>query len=129
MPGDIDTLRHWEGLRARTLLVQRCDDCGTYRWQPRELCWRCRSWDYTWTAMSGRARLYSWTEAHRSPPPFDAQVPYLIGMVALEEQDDLMMVGRIVGDQPDSLRPGQAMVVDYTDTADGVTLACWRPAR
>jgi uncharacterized protein len=126
MTGDIDTFRHWQGLRDHVLLVQRCDRCHAYRWQPRELCWRCRSSEYAWTQVSGTGRLYSWTVVHRSPPPFGDQVPYVIGMVTLAEQDDLVMVGRVTGCDPDDLAPGMAMVVDYVDTTDGMTLACWR---
>lgn len=125
--GDLDTRAHWEGVAEHKLLVQRCSDCGRYRWQPRALCYACQSWNFTWEEMSGRATVYTWTVAHRAMPTFAEDVPFLLVMVQLAEQDDLMMIGRLPGVDPETLRGGEAVTVEFVEL-HGVTVPSWRLA-
>ena len=39
----------WTAVKARRLEIQRCDDCGTYRFPPEYGCAACSSTKYTWT--------------------------------------------------------------------------------
>ncbi len=45
LPEDIpdSQLPFWDSLREHAVRVQRCDDCGTYRYIPKDLCPRCHS--------------------------------------------------------------------------------------
>jgi uncharacterized protein len=127
MVRDLDTRTHWEGLRQHTLLVQRCSACALFRWQPRQLCHLCQSWEYEWVQVSGLAYLYSWTVIHNAPPPFSEETPYTIAMVTLTEQADLVMIGRLINASEESLRPGMALRVRFRDKSEGDTLAGWEP--
>jgi uncharacterized OB-fold protein len=73
-----------DGLQAGELRVQRCADCGEYRFPPSRYCPRCLSPDWAWTAVSGRGTLWSWIRMHkRYMPGFEP--PYAVCLVVLEE--------------------------------------------
>ena len=56
---DLDTKEYWEGCKRHELLLQRCNQCGHYRFPPSPMCHHCMSMSYEWTRVSGRGRLYS----------------------------------------------------------------------
>jgi uncharacterized OB-fold protein len=70
------------------------------RWQSRELCFVCRSWTYTWDEVSGRGSVYSWVVIHRAGGAFEAETPYVVAMVQLDEHPDLHMVVAWMGAIP-----------------------------
>ncbi|MGH2669819.1 MAG: Zn-ribbon domain-containing OB-fold protein, partial [bacterium] len=60
LPSDVSR-PYWEGLRTRTLQLQRCGDCASYIFYPRSVCPRCLSQRFEWVEASGRGTLYSYT--------------------------------------------------------------------
>ena len=78
---DIDwepTRAFWAGAARHELLIPRCDGCAAYTWYPRERCRTCRNQSFTWTAMSGRGRLFSWAVVTRAfIPQFEGKVPFV----------------------------------------------------
>ena len=59
VPTDLDR-PYWEGLRAETILLQRCGDCGAWQWGPEWICHACHSDNRTFEAVTGEARIYSY---------------------------------------------------------------------
>ena len=95
---DRDSQPFWAGLREGELRVQRCRGCGALRWPPRAVCNRCRGFDSEWTALSGRGRVVSWVRTHQVfAPAWRGDVPYDVVQVALDEQEDLQLIGRLEG--------------------------------
>jgi len=45
---DDDTREFWEGCKKHELLIQRCTDCGTFRFPPRTICHKCLSMNFQW---------------------------------------------------------------------------------
>ena len=122
-----DTQEFWDGCRRHELRVQRCDDCGTPRFAPRPACPRCASLRFSWFTASGRGRVHTWTVIHGPTlPAFAADVPYVAGVVKLDE--GVFMVGRIRGCEPRAVREGMRVVVEFEAAADDVTLPHWRVA-
>ena len=73
-----------DGLRAGELRIQRCADCGRYRFPPAGNCPACLSASWAWTPVSGRGTLWSWIRMHkRYIAGFEP--PYVIALVQLEE--------------------------------------------
>jgi uncharacterized protein len=94
-----------EGLRAGELRIQRCADCGEYRFPPSRFCPRCLSTAWAWTPVSGRGTLWSWVRMHkRYIPGFEP--PYIVCLVQLDEGPRIIAtvpdddVGRLECDQP-----------------------------
>jgi uncharacterized OB-fold protein len=104
----------WAGAARHELLIPRCDNCHAYTWYPRERCRACRGEAFTWTAMSGRGRLFSWAVVtHPFLPQFAAKVPYVPALVALEEDPAVRLVTQIVDSPADALEFDMPVRVVY----------------
>lgn len=125
---DVDSAPFWAAVREHRLTLQRCDECGRYRFPARPICPDCRSWKFTWPEVSGRGRVLSWVVTHHvTHPAFARQLPYEVLFVELAEQPGLAMYG--------NLRPAGAPVTSgmpvravFEDLTDAVTLVQWAPA-
>ena len=50
----------WEFTKSKELRLQRCAECGKFRWPPSPTCDRCLSEAFAWTQSAGRGTLLSW---------------------------------------------------------------------
>jgi uncharacterized OB-fold protein len=93
---DRDSAPFWDGVSAGELRLQRCADCGTWRWPARAICNRCHSFQAEWRAVSGLGTVTSWIRTHQPfMRAFADDVPYTVVQVRLDEQDDIQMIGRL----------------------------------
>jgi hypothetical protein len=123
------TQPYWDSLKAHAMQVQRCAECGKWVFYPRALCPHCGGARLEWRPVSGRATLYSFTIVHRAPSPeLQAEAPYVVALVDLEEGVRLM--ARLTGIDPDpaNLRIGLSLRLHYDDATAEVTLPVFRPS-
>lgn len=117
----------WDALREHRVELQRCDDCGAFRFIPSELCSACASPGATWTPIEGTGEVYTYTVVHRAPTPaYQADTPYVIAHVTLDEGP--RMISTVVDCAPDDVRIGMRVEVAFDDVADDLTLYRFRPA-
>lgn len=117
----------WEALARHELYVQRCGQCGTKRLPPRAVCPRCLSSKIEWLRASGKGTVYSYTVTRQNQMPgFREELPYVLAMVELEEGPRIMT--NVVGCDPDGVRIGMPVVVQFEDVTPEVTLPKFRPA-
>ncbi|MFI6920342.1 Zn-ribbon domain-containing OB-fold protein [Nonomuraea spiralis] len=90
-----ETQPFWDGTAAGELRIQRCRTCERHYFYPRPSCPRCGGGDVEWVRATGRATLYSYVINHRPAPGFEAEGPYAIAVVELEE--GVRMMTNIVG--------------------------------
>jgi uncharacterized OB-fold protein len=122
------TQPYWDAARRGEMAVQRCDACGHRPFPPRATCPRCGSTSLSWSPVSGRATVYSYTVAHRPPhPAFAAQVPLVVAIVELEEGPRLFT--NIVGCDPAEVVVGMAVeaTTEAIDESDMV-LPVFKPS-
>ncbi len=118
----------WDGLRRHELLVQQCANCGRLRFVPTELCPACYSSKATWSRVSGRGRVYTFTVVHRAPTPaYQADAPYALAYVELEEGPRLP--ARLVDVDLESVMVGMPVEVVFDDVAPDLTLYRFRPVQ
>ena len=99
------TREFWAGAARGELVLPRCDACGRYVWYPDATCRFCGGQATTWTRVSGRGRLFSWSVVRRAFIPQVADdVPYVAGLVTIEEDPAVRLVTRIVECTPEALR-------------------------
>lgn len=104
----------WAACRRHELVVQYCAACGGFAFYPRSTCPSCGSAALTWRPVSGRGSLHTFTVARRATHPKLAdRVPYVIAIVELDEGPRL--TSTVVDVDPDTLRIGQRLVVDFED--------------
>jgi uncharacterized OB-fold protein len=121
----------WEGAGRGELVLQRCTSCGLVQHKPRALCVKCLTGTIEHFVASGRGTIHTFTVTHQNQaPPFNAQLPYVLAYVELEEGPRVLT--NIVGADPADLRIGQQVVVDFAtsprDDGEAFAVARFRPA-
>jgi uncharacterized OB-fold protein len=115
---DERTAEYFAGAARGQLVIPRCDACNRFVWYPETECPNCGGSAFTWTPVSGRGRMCSWTVVRRSfLPAFDEMVPFVTGLVSLEEDPAVRIVSYVVDCEPEAL------------TADLPVEAVFRPLR
>lgn len=123
---DQESQPYWDGAREHKLLVQRCAGCGQHVFYPRVYCPHCHGDELTWIQASGRGTVYSLTVVRRAAgPAFADDVPYVIGLIDLEE--GVRLLSRIQVSDPDDARIGMAVQVAFEDF-DDLSLPVFTPA-
>ena len=118
----------WDAAREGRLEIQRCESCEQYQYPPDVACVHCQSTELTPAQVSGRGSLYSYTRVDRAfHAGFAGQLPYVIGLVELEEQPGLKLLTNIVGADPEDLKVGMPLEVTF-ETRRDITLPQFRPA-
>jgi uncharacterized protein len=127
VPEITDDLRpFFEAAREGRLVVQRCPDCGTLRFPPREICSRCLGRRAEWASVSGRGRVYSYNVMHQVyHPGFAEEVPYAVVLVELEE--GCRFLSNLVDCPREKVRIGLPVEVVFERMTDEVTLPKFRP--
>jgi uncharacterized OB-fold protein len=113
---DVDdpiTAPFFAGAARGELVVPRCDECGAYVWYPRKACPNDGG-PLTWSRVSGRGTLFSWTVVRRAfLPAFADKVPFVSALVALDEDPAVRIVTYIVDAERDALRAGERVEVAF----------------
>jgi uncharacterized OB-fold protein len=118
------TAGFWKAAAEGALVVQRCDHCGRLRHYPQPMCPHCHSLDWSWSPVSGRGTIYSFTITHRAfHPAFVGAVPYALIDVELEE--GLRMLSDVPTEELDSVAIGQPVEVYFVER-DGITFPRFR---
>lgn len=98
---DEDTREYWQALADGRLAIQHCRDCGHWTWPPRPICSKCFGDNCQLDGVAGTGEIYSWIVVHRSTlPHLMPFVPYTMALVRLDEQSDIYIPGRLLGDVP-----------------------------
>lgn len=122
-----DSNRHfWEGGGEDKLNFLHCPDCSHYVHPPLPNCPLCMQRDLEVRTVSGRASLLSWTVNHQPwIPGFDP--PYVIALVAIEEQPTLRLMTNIVDCKIENLVDGLQLEVVFENAGEGVFLPLFKP--
>ena len=108
------TREFWAGAARGELLITRCEACGRFVWYPESPCRHCGGARLTWTQVSGHGTLFSWSVLHYAwIPQFKEQLPFVTGLVALQEDPAVRVVSYIVDCPPEKLRCDMAVAVVF----------------
>lgn len=107
----------------------KCVDCGAVIAPPSGSCYVCGSVNMEWTTVKGTGKLVSFTVIHIAPDEFQAEAPYYVGIVDLDEGTRITC--RLKGfdpNNPASVPIGSSLVLDYEHGESGNTYLAFRPA-
>ncbi|MYD42519.1 MAG: DNA-binding protein [Gammaproteobacteria bacterium] len=120
---------YWEAVANDVLVLQYCEDCGTYQWGPEWVCHNCNSENVTFKAVSPKGKIYSYERVwHPVHPALNEQGPYLIVLVEFPEHNHARMVGNLIGDPEQEVIIGsevQAVFEHHKDHDPEYTLVNW----
>ena len=95
----------WAGAARSVLTLPRCDACARLVWYPETPCRHCDGGHLTWSQISGRGTLFSWSVVrHAWIPQVADRLPFVTGLVAVEEDPSVRLVTYIVDCPIDALR-------------------------
>jgi len=104
----------WAAAREHRLVIQRCDQCEAYRHYPQPVCPECLSDRWTWTEISGRGVIYTFTVTHQ---PFHQawkeRTPFAVATIELTE--GVRMVSDLPADDVDRVAIGHPVEVFFED--------------
>ncbi len=120
----VESAPYWDGCRAGELRYRRCAGCGLAVFEPRPICPRCHGTDLPWRTSSGRGTVYSWSVVWRPQTPA-FRVPYAPAIIRLDEGFD--MVSAVVGCEPEEIRAGLPVEVEFHAVDDVITLPFFSP--
>jgi uncharacterized OB-fold protein len=116
----------WEAAKRHELVLQRCAACRRHRFPPSQRCPACLATATEWVRASGRGKVWSWIRMWQPYfPAFDAERPYVVAYVELEEGPRLMTT--IVGCSVDEIACDMPVEVVFDDVTDVVSLPKFRP--
>lgn len=126
---DRDSESWWSRVRDHELVIQKCQECGSFRWPPRAICGRCWNFDWDWTLAPSVGTVATWTVTHQPYVP-GIDVPYENVVVRLDlDGCHLYFPGTWHGDVPPTT--GMQAIASFQDlvSPDGVpfTLLGWAP--
>lgn len=116
---DDESRPFWNGVEEERLLIQLCDDCHHYIFYPRSICPHCFSEQINWIEAQGTGRIYSYTIVHQAYGPFKDKVPYVVGVVELDE--GVRMMSWIIGNH-DDIRIDNRVVVVFKEIESNFVL-------
>lgn len=120
-----ETLPYWEAARDGRLIFQHCRACNYRQFYPRTLCQRCGSTDLGWMDATGWGVIYTFTVVHRPPSPAFAElVPYVCAVIELDE--GVRMLSNVVDCDPQRIRIGQRVRVDFLRLNDDINLPVFK---
>lgn len=78
--------RHWRLKQQRyALMGEVCPHCDAKIFPPRDVCPECKGEAKTPFAFSGKGEIYSYTTIYEAPSGYDANAPYTVALVKLNE--------------------------------------------
>ena len=128
------TREFWSAAARHELVIPRCQRCAAYCWYPPADCPGCGG-PLAWSRVSGRGRLYSWAVVERAlVGAFADKVPYVTGLVALEEDPAVRLVTNLVDCEARELRVGMPLCavfrpLVFPDTSREVVAPLFAPTR
>ncbi|MHA1927625.1 MAG: Zn-ribbon domain-containing OB-fold protein [Candidatus Thorarchaeota archaeon] len=117
-----------KNIQEEKFKAYKCVVCGAVIAPPSGTCYGCGSHNMQWTEVSGKGTLVSFTIINIAPEEFQAEAPFYIGIIELEEKTRL--TARLKGfdvEHPEEVKLGIPMVLDYEHGESGNTYLAFRP--
>ena len=116
----------WQAARRHELRLQKCLECGRFRYPPSPACSGCLSARAEWAKVSGRGTVYTFTIFRRAfGPEWTSDIPYNTALVELEEGPK--MISNVVGCSLEEIEIGMPVEVVFEDVTEEVSLPKFKP--
>ena len=127
LPSDAVTEPFWQAAKQRRLVAPKCANCGAFRLPPTPFCPQCHATAMEWPRLSGRATVYSFAVVHGFPGL--PEVTLVPAVVEFPDAPGVRLVTNVIDIEPDDVRIGMALEVDFHPISEGWMLPVFRVAR
>ncbi len=127
LPGtDDENKPFWDYCKQHELRMQKCLQCGKFRYPVSPICPHCLHLESEWAKLSGKGWVYSFTIVRRSSHPgFTEDVPYTVAIIETEEGTRL--ISNVVGCKPEEVRVDMPVEVIFEDITEEFALPKFKP--
>ncbi len=102
----MELARNWRLKDQRYRLEgNACAKCGAKFFPPRAVCDNCKGTEFNAYQFLGRGELFSFTTVHQAPQGYDSNLPYVVGMIKLDEGP--MVEAQLTDCNADEVKIGQ----------------------
>lgn len=115
----------WDGAKRGKLMLQYDPDTQKFQFWPRMCSVRTGRRNLEWRESSGKGQLYSYTVTYVPTAGFEDRVPYLVGLVELDE--GVRIIGNVTGVEPDEVQVGMRVRVDWEKLSDDIAYFAFVP--
>ncbi len=104
--------RHWREIPKRYRLeAAQCEKCRNIIFPEKFSCPECGSRDFKTIRLSGKGKLLTHTVIRIAPEGFNDQVPYVIGIIKMDEGPQIM--AQITDCDPEELKTGDRLIYQF----------------
>ena len=119
----------WDAAKAGKLMMQKCQNCGTWVFCPRQVCGECASDKLEWMEVSKKGKIFAFTIIREvvgtALAGFGPDIPYVTAWVDLD--DGPRFCSNVIGCPIDQIKIDMPVEVVFEEARDGVTLPKFRP--
>lgn len=119
------TQAFWDGAKKGKLMLQYDPVKRKYQFWPRANSVRTGRRNLQWRETSGKGELYSYTVTHVPTPGFEDRVPYVIGLIELDE--GVRIIANMLNVTPDDVEIGMRVKVAWEKLSDDITYFAFEP--
>ena len=116
----------WEAAKHGKLVLQYDPEAKRYQFWPRAISVASGKQNLEWREASGKGKLYSYTVTHVPVAGFEDKVPYVIGLIELDE--GVRIMGNMPNVKPDQVKIGMPVKVGFEKLSDDISYFYFDPA-
>jgi uncharacterized protein len=118
----------WDGCKAGEIRLQKCDDCGRFRYPPSPLCRHCMSARTSSVKAKGSGTVFSYVVYHQAfHKGFEEEIPYIVALIDLEE--GVRLASRLKNCPIDAVSIGMKVSAIFERATEELTLPLFEPAK
>jgi uncharacterized OB-fold protein len=115
-----NTQPFWEGVKARELRYQTCNDCKEVVFYPRLHCPSCGSSSLRWNVSRGEGSVYTYSVVRQNRMPGFVELgAYCVAYIDLDEGFRMMSAVVGVADPTRDIHIGQRVRVEFEEQDEG----------
>jgi uncharacterized protein len=111
-------------INENRIVGSRCNDCLRIFVPPRPVCRDCWSQNLQIEEVEARGKLVTWTVIHISPPSYMDMAPYILGIVELNNGENL--TGIVLATESE-LNVGTEVIAEFAEDKENASRLRWVP--
>ena len=115
----------WDAAKEGKLLLQFDKITGKPQFWPRPISIHSCSTDQEWREVTGKGKLYAWTEVHVPVRGMEELAPYVLAAVELDE--GVRVMSRLINVTASELTPGMAVKVAWEELSEDINMYLFEP--